>query len=290
MPPTRPRVARACVACGRTFYRLPSVLRQRPARHCSRACLHGDPGARFWAAVDRGDGDGCWRWTAGIDRQGQGRFRPRGHAAALAAAEFAYALAHGAVPAGQTVRQRCGDPRCVRPDHLLLIPAVDGVPTRPADAPVPHSRLTWATVATIRARYAAGGVRQQALAAEYGLSPGQMSRLLRGASWRPAEAAPPSTRMAPLVSAAGPGLDPRTVATRARLAAALRALVAEEGYATRTTLARRAGVAAPTIRRHWAAALALAGLVEERRRFPPVVAVPPPATDPDAPSADERRR
>ena len=53
---------------------------------------------------------------------------------------------------------------------------------------------------------------------------------------------------------------------------------------------RRAGVAAPTIRRHWAAALALAGLVEERRRFAPVVAVPPPATDPDAPNADERRR
>jgi len=66
--------------------------------------------------------------------------------------------------------------------------------------------------------------------------------------------------------------------------------VAEEGYATRTTLALRAGVTAPTIRRHWTAALALAGLVKERRRFALVVAVPPPATDPDAPNADERRR
>ncbi len=281
-------MARTCAACGRTFYRLPSVLRQRPARHCSRACLHGDPSARFWAAVDRGDGDGCWRWTGPTDPDGYARYVRHGRAEV--ATHVAYTLAHGAVPAGHGVRPRCGEPRCVRPDHLMLIPAVDGVPTRPADAPVPHSRLTWATVATIRARYAAGGVRQQALAAEYGLSTGQMSRLLRGASWRPAEAAPPSTRMAPLVSAAGPGLDPRTVATRARLAAALRALVAEEGYATRTTLALRAGVTAPTIRRHWTAALALAGLVKERRRFALVVAVPPPATDPDAPNADERRR
>jgi len=289
MPPRRPRVALTCRWCGGTIHRLPSQLRQSPARHCSRACLHADWITRFWDKADRSDGAGCWRWTGPTAPDGHARYGRHGRAEV--AAHVAYTLAHGAVPAGQTVRQRCGDPRCVRPDHLLLIPAVDGVPTRPANAPVPHSRLTWATVATIRARYAAGGVRQQALAAEYGLSPGQMSRLLRGASWRATAPGPSPSGISPPVSlAAGPGLDPRTVATRTRLAAALRALVAAEGYATRTTLARRAGVAAPTIRRHWAAALALAGLVEERRRFAPVVAVPPPATDPDAPNADERRR
>lgn len=288
MPPTRPRVGLTCQWCGGTIHRLPSQLRQSPARHCARACLHADWIARFWDKADRGDGDGCWRWTGPTAPDGHARYVRHGRAEV--AAHVAYTLAHGAVPAGHGVRPRCGDPRCVRPDHLVTVRRGQHPPSRDPAAPVAGSRLTWAMVATIRARYAAGGVRQQALAAEYGLSPGQMSRLLRGASWRPAAPAPSPAGMSPLVSAAGPGLDPRTVATRARLAAALRALVAEEGYATRTTLARRAGVAAPTIRRHWAAALAPAGLVEERRRFAPVVAVPPPATDPDAPNADERRR
>ncbi len=195
MPPTRPRVALTCHWCGGPLHRLPSQLRQSPARHCSRACLHADWITRFWDKVDRDDGDGCWRWDGPTDPDGFARYVRQGRAQGTA--HVAYGLAYGAVPSGYGVRPRCGERRCVRPDHLALVPAVGGAPPRPADARVPHARLTRATVATIRARHAAGGVRQQALAAEYGLSPGHMSRLLRGASWRSNVPAPASAGVAP---------------------------------------------------------------------------------------------
>lgn len=268
MPPAVPRVACVCAACGRTFHRLPSELRRRPARHCSRACRATDPVARFWARVDRGEGDGCWRWTGGADPAACGPFKPGGGASSLAPPRFAYALEHGAIPAGHVVRQRCGDPRCVRPDHLEAAPRVNGFPLRPANAPPPHTRLTRATVAMIRARHAAGGVLQRELAAGYGLSPGSMSCLLRGESWHVAPTGDPAAP--PTVTAAHVGdahLDPRVAATLPRLAAALRVLVAEDGHATRRALAERAGVCYDTVRHHWAAALARAGLVEERRRL-----------------------
>ncbi len=44
--------------------------------------------------------------------------------------------------------------------------------------------LTEEDVATIRARYAAGGVTQKELAAEYGVNPPWVSRIVNGKGWR----------------------------------------------------------------------------------------------------------
>jgi hypothetical protein len=59
--------------------------------------------------------------------------------------------------------------------------------------------------------------------------------------------------------------DPRTRATRGKLADAARDLVAREGYATRKAIADMAGVDKQTVRAHWRALLLEEGLLEERR-------------------------
>jgi hypothetical protein len=253
MPPAVPRVARVCAACGAPFHRLPSQVRQRPARHCSPACRDADWAARFWGRVDRGDGDECWCWTGPVGPDGRARFFRQGRKED--AARVAYTLTRGAIPAGYEVCSRCDDPRCVRPDHQALVLA------RPDEVVLPHARLSRAMAATIRARYAAGGIRQRELATAYGLSPGQVSRLLRGEAWHTDTAAVPPARRATT--------DPRGRDTVPRLADVLRALVAAEGYATCRGLAERAGVSVPTVRRHWAALLAATGFVEGRRTVAP---------------------
>ena len=66
--------------------------------------------ARFWAKVNKTDG--CWLWTATIDRGGYGRFR------LFRAHRIAYALTHGSVPDGLTIDHLCRNRACVNPAHL----------------------------------------------------------------------------------------------------------------------------------------------------------------------------
>jgi hypothetical protein len=64
---------------------------------------------RFWSLVDVGGPGECWPWR-GPQVDGVPWYRGRG------AAEWAYALARGGTPGPVTTR--CGDRRCVNPDHL----------------------------------------------------------------------------------------------------------------------------------------------------------------------------
>lgn len=60
-----------------------------------------------------------------------------------------------------------------RPEH---VPPASGWAT-------PNAQLTPEQVVEIRARYAAGGVRQRDLGAEYGVVQAQISRIIRGERW-----------------------------------------------------------------------------------------------------------
>ena len=66
---------------------------------------------------------GCWMWTAGIDKEGYGRFYLDGRN--LTAHSLSYRQFKGTVTKGLVVRHRCpyddGDVenrRCVNPEHL----------------------------------------------------------------------------------------------------------------------------------------------------------------------------
>ena len=63
--------------------------------------------------------DGCWNWTGQISTKGYGvTKRTTAHRAS-------YDLFVGPVLSGQEVHHRCGNRRCVNPEHLELLPVAE---------------------------------------------------------------------------------------------------------------------------------------------------------------------
>lgn len=83
-----------------------------------RVRYRGEPEASFWAKVDKGDGTGCWNWTATKTR-GYGMLRV--HGGQMSAHRFSYLLHHGAIPDGADVDHLCRNHSCVNPAHLEAV-------------------------------------------------------------------------------------------------------------------------------------------------------------------------
>jgi len=130
---------------------------------------------RFDAYVTRTPG--CWLWSGWKDRYGYGQFQwAKGRS--VQAHRVAWILANGPIPPGHWVLHRCPDGSrrdCVNPAHLSLGGAQENAADRqregrgPAGARHYRARFSEAQAAAIRARYAAGGVTQAALAQEFGV-------------------------------------------------------------------------------------------------------------------------
>lgn len=70
---------------------------------------------RFWAKVDKGNGDACWLWT-GAKSKGYGLVRIDG--VARRAHRVAYEWANGPIPEGMELDHfACDTPSCVNPSH-----------------------------------------------------------------------------------------------------------------------------------------------------------------------------
>jgi hypothetical protein len=144
---------------------------------------------RFMAKVDRSSE--CWLWTAALFSNGYGAFRvgPK----QVRAHRWAYAHFVGPIPEGAVVMHRCDVRRCANPDHLTTGSQAENQADMTAkgrgrtgwrnggrlNAP----KLTLASANEIRERYAAGGVRQADLAAEYGVDQKMVSMIVRNLRW-----------------------------------------------------------------------------------------------------------
>lgn len=74
---------------------------------------------RFWTKVNKTDL--CWEWLGRDDGKGYGRIHLRGCShRAVPAHRLSWELANGPIPAGMCIIHKCDNPRCVRPDHLLI--------------------------------------------------------------------------------------------------------------------------------------------------------------------------
>ena len=143
--------------------------------------------ARFLAKVAEPDENGCHLWTAYTNKGGYGRFHYLGRMVGA----HRYAAGMLDWPPSIKTRHTCNVRACVNPEHLTFGTQADNIRDRDEagrqarQKGVDHggAKLTEEQVIEIRSRYAAGGVFQRALAAEYGVSQSVISEIVRRVSW-----------------------------------------------------------------------------------------------------------
>lgn len=101
---------------------------------------------------------------------------------------LAWTLAHGPIPDGMHVCHHCDTPACFWVEHLFLGTPGDNMRDAAAKGRKQgelqrQAKLTRDAVTAIRSRYAAGGVSQRALAAEYSVSQWTIGRVVLGRRW-----------------------------------------------------------------------------------------------------------
>jgi hypothetical protein len=192
-----------CKHCGCEFRRPPS--QQRP--FCSQTCYalsrRTDPIPRFWERVDKTPGHGpngdCWVWT-GANVAGYGVITVNG--APVRATRFSYGLHNGPVPEGLVMCHTCDNPPCVRPDHLFAGTYSQNTQDALSKGRIQRRIVAWPAnpfafrgerngraklseneIEAIRQRYAAGGVSQQVIADEYGVTQNLISKIILRQLW-----------------------------------------------------------------------------------------------------------
>jgi hypothetical protein len=194
-PQNQPKgTPRECAYCGVTFYRRPSHTGPTCSHRC-RGMLKRVPLAeRFWNRVDKSGGpDACWPWQGFRNRDGYGTVgadKNIHEQRSLLTNRVAWALTKGPIPEGMSVLHSCDNPPCCNPRHLFLGTTQDNRLDQKLKGRVPsgtrhcRARFTQEQVDAIRARYAAGGTSQHALAREYGVAVMIINRLVRGLSYK----------------------------------------------------------------------------------------------------------
>ncbi len=149
------------------------------------------PYERFLSQVDTTVVSGCWEWRGFVSPRGYGRFYFRG--SKWQAQRAAWVFANGEVPPDLLVLHHCDNRRCVRPSHLFLGTPLDNMRDMIAKGrqrhPIRYGLRTWHKlteddVRAIRAAYSSGGMTQDALASQYGVSRRLIGGIVTGKRWR----------------------------------------------------------------------------------------------------------
>lgn len=161
--------------------------------------------ARFHSNVRSGFNHECWPWKRTPTADGYGQIKVGGKS--LRAHRVAYFLHYGVDPGKHLVCHDCDNPPCCNPYHLFLGTEKDnsrdckqkgrlrcGIgPThglnihperRPRGEQVGGSKLTIDQVKQIRSLYAAGGITQEKLGEQFGVTRRAIGKIIKGQNWR----------------------------------------------------------------------------------------------------------
>jgi hypothetical protein len=151
------------------------------------------PEKRFWLQVEKTPG--CWLWVGNLGIGGYGRIVVNG--VKVKAHRYSWEIHNGPVPDGLFVCHSCDRPGCVRPDHLFLGTNADN--RRDSVEKGRHAvgyrmgedchfaKLSADDAREIRRRHvrrSRGPNGTKAMAAEFGVLPEAIRRVLRGNSWK----------------------------------------------------------------------------------------------------------
>lgn len=169
--------------------------------HYERWRVHGDPNItlrpqrglppeeQYERYVDRtSTPDGCHLWTGPLFQNGYGRVKYDG--VEQLAHRWGYQHYVGPIPEGLVVRHTCDVRPCQNPAHWLTGTLADNNRDRDERGRTrmgelhSNARLSSVQVDEIRRRYAAGGVTQAALGAEFGVSQVNISHIIRRKLWK----------------------------------------------------------------------------------------------------------
>jgi hypothetical protein len=190
-------LARRCEWCGAGGVR-------SGRRFCSPSCAQEECTTplsdRIWKCVNkdgptpphRTDLGPCWEWTGRLGSNGYGlisvRLGKRKYVSGIVT-RVVWELVHGSISTSLDVCHHCDNRACVNPSHLFLGTRLENVRDMQAKGRG-HlgerdgmAKLTEAAVRAIRVRYAAGGITQRQLAAEYGVRDPAISRIVTGKRW-----------------------------------------------------------------------------------------------------------
>lgn len=198
-----------CLYCAKEFLEEASRL-NRDSPHCSKACrsarriltINGkaffahDLEGRFHASVDKTQGHGpngdCWLWTGTINKvHGYGTICNLGKQ--LRAHVVAYKIFKGEIPEKLIVMHSCDFRTCVKGEHLTLGTNLQNMQDASERGRMEHgekrhsAKLTEEKVRQIRIDYAAGGVTQPGLAAQYGVRQNTIWSIIHRTRWKHVE-------------------------------------------------------------------------------------------------------
>ncbi len=138
----------------------------------------------FWSKVVYTDT--CWLWSGTPNHDGYGKFRY--NSKQYSAHVFSYMINVGEIPDGHQINHLCGNKLCVRSSHVYLGTHEENMRDKarlneaPSGSDHWKSKLTWKDVREIREAYK-NGVKQQKLIDRYGVSSGNMSKIVHNQIW-----------------------------------------------------------------------------------------------------------
>lgn len=124
---------------------------------------------------------GCWLWTKSVNAYGYGNYTDCG--VTKLAHRLSWSIFRGEIPAGMFVCHRCDVPACCNPDHLFLGTQRENLQDMANKGR--HNRLGGAKLNEAQVlEILALDSPQRLIAANYGISPSNVSRIKTRSSWR----------------------------------------------------------------------------------------------------------